>query len=75
MFPPREQGFRSIEPRLNPELMRGATEHGLEQPDEMKRRDLHLLGHRVDRQGTIVNLLEEIARADQPSEDLVPQKH
>jgi hypothetical protein len=69
----REQRLRAIETRLNPELMRRQTEHRLEEPDEVKRRDLYFAGHRVDRERTIVHLLQEVARANQPPEDLMSQ--
>jgi hypothetical protein len=42
VVPHREQMPGGVQTRLDPKLVRGDTEHGLEFPDEMKRRDLHL---------------------------------
>jgi len=73
MLPCGQQPSCALEPGLDSKLVRRDTEHRFELPNEMKRRDLHLSRHLLDRQRTIVQLLKKVARADEAREDVMPQ--
>lgn len=55
--------------------MRRRAEHGLELPDEMKGRDLHVARELAERERLLTHFEQQLPRATQPAESLVPQEH
>src|SRR6185436_16122346 len=70
-----EQRLRELDTRRDAELMRRHSEHGLELPDEMKRRDADLAGELLDRRCWLPRLAEQIARAAQPTKPFMSEQH
>jgi hypothetical protein len=75
MLPGCQELPGELEPGCLPELMRRGAEDGLELPDEMKGRDLHVAGEVVDCERPLSHFEQQIAGATQPPEAFMPQEH
>ena len=71
----REQPPCVLEAALHAVLMGRRTEHRLELPDEVKRRDLRRARDVVDRQRVFGRISQEIAGQAQAPKAFVPQEH